>query len=78
MCIRDRYETVTKDVSTGTGTKQDQVVQNGEDGIKEVTYKVKYKNDVEIEKVEISSQVIKEPVNKISILSIHVSINRIG
>lgn len=59
------YETVTKDVSTGTGTKQDQVVQNGEDGIKEVTYKVKYKNDVEIEKVEISSQVIKEPVNKI-------------
>lgn len=59
------YETITKDVSTGTDTKQDKVVQNGEDGIKEITYKVKYQNDVEIEKVEISSEVIKEPVNKI-------------
>ena len=59
------YETVTKDVSTGTGTKQDKVVQKGEDGIKEITYKAKYQNDVEIEKVEISSEVIKEPVNKI-------------
>ena len=54
-----------KDVSTGTGTKQDKVVQKGEDGIKEITYKAKYQNDVEIEKVEISSEVIKEPVNKI-------------
>lgn len=59
------YETITKDVSTGTGTKQDKVVQNGEDGIKEITYKVKYRNEEEIEKVEISSKVIKEPVNKI-------------
>lgn len=59
------YETVTKDVSTGTGTKQDKIVQNGEDGIKEITYKVKYINDKEIEKTEVSSKVIKEPVNKI-------------
>lgn len=59
------YETITKDVSTGTGTKQDKVVQNGEDGIKEITYKVKYRNEEEIEKVEISAKVIKEPVNKI-------------
>ena len=59
------YETITKDVSTGTGTKQDSVVQEGVDGIKEITYKVKYKNNEEIEKTEISSQVIKEPVNKI-------------
>ena len=59
------YETITKDVSTGTGTKQDRIVQNGEDGIKETTYKVKYQNDIEIEKIEIGSQIIKEPVNKI-------------
>ena len=59
------YETITKDVSTGTGTKQDKIVQNGEDGIKEITYKVKYQNDVEIEKKEIKSEIIKEPVNKI-------------
>lgn len=63
--IKIPYETITKDVSTGTGTKQDKIVQNGEDGIKEITYKVKYQNDVEIEKKEIKSEVIKEPVNKI-------------
>ena len=59
------FETITKDVSSGTGTKQDSVVQEGEDGIKEITYKVKYVNDVEVEKNEISSEIIKEPVNKI-------------
>ena len=59
------FETITKDVTTGSGTKQDKVVQEGEDGIKEVTYKVKYQNDEEIEKIEISSEIIKEPVDKI-------------
>ena len=63
--IKLPYETITKDVSTGTGTKQDKIVQNGEDGIKEITYKVKYQNDLEIEKTEIKSEIIKEPVNKI-------------
>lgn len=63
--VKIPYETITKDVSTGSDSKQDKIVQNGEDGIKEITYKVKYQNNVEIEKVEISSQVIKEPVNKI-------------
>ena len=59
------YETITKDVTTGSGTKQDRVVQKGQDGIKEVTYKVKYQNDEEIEKIEISSKIVKEPVDKI-------------
>lgn len=63
--IKIPYETITKDVSTGTGTKQDRIVQNGEDGIKEITYKVKYQNDIEIEKKEIKSEIIKQPVNKI-------------
>lgn len=58
------FETITKE-ATGTGTKQNKVVQNGVDGLKEITYKVKYQNQVEIEKIEISSKIIKEPVNKI-------------
>ena len=45
------YETITKDVTTGSGTKQDKVVRQGKDGIKEITYKVKYQNDEEIEKI---------------------------
>lgn len=63
--VKIPYETIKKDVSTGSGTKQDKVVQDGVDGIKEVTYKVKYQNDKEIEKIEISSKVIKKPINKI-------------
>lgn len=59
------YETIKKEVATSSGTKLNQVVQNGVNGIKEVTYKVKYQNDKEIEKIEISSKVIKKPVNKI-------------
>ena len=59
------YETITKDVSNGATTKKDTVIQQGEDGLREVTYKVKYQNDVEIERTEISSTIIKEPVNKI-------------
>lgn len=59
------YETITKDVSNGNSSTQNRVVQIGSNGIKEVTYKIKYKNGNEIEKTEISSKIIKEPVDKI-------------
>lgn len=58
------FETITKE-ATEEGTKQNKVVQNGIDGLKEVTYKVKYQNDIEIERTEISSTMLKEPVSKI-------------
>lgn len=58
------FETITKDVSNGSDTTN-RVIQAGQNGIKEVTYKVKYKDDVEIERIELSSKVVKEPVNKI-------------
>jgi len=59
------YETETKDVSTGNGDKKEVVKQNGVDGIKETTYKVKYQNDIEISKVEVSTNITKEPIKKI-------------
>ena len=58
------FETITREAS-GEGTKRNRVVQNGVNGLKEVTYKVRYQNEVEIQRVEISSKIIKEPVNKI-------------
>ena len=58
------FETITRE-ATGEGTKRKRVVQNGVNGIKEVTYKVRYQNEVEIQRVEISSKIIKEPVDKI-------------
>ena len=52
------YETITKNTKT-------KVLQEGKDGIKEVTYKIKYQNDVEIERNVISEAIIQQPVNKI-------------
>ena len=59
------YETITKDASQGSTDTKNKVIQQGEDGIKEVTYKIKYQNDEEIERTKLSEKVIKEPVNKI-------------
>ena len=59
------YETVTKNTTGTTDGTTNKVLQEGKDGLKEVTYKVKYQNDIEIEKTVISEVVITEPVNRI-------------
>ena len=59
------YETVTKNTTNSSENTTSKVLQQGKDGLKEVTYKVKYQNNIEIEKTQISEVVIKEPVNKI-------------
>lgn len=67
------YETVTKDVSKeGTETK-DTVLQEGKNGLKEIKYKVRYQDDVEIERIVISEQIIKEPVDKIIQISTKIT-----
>lgn len=59
------FETITKE-ATGTGDQtRNKVVQQGQDGLKEITYKIKYQNEVEIERNVLSEVVVKEPVNKI-------------
>ena len=59
------FETVTKDVSNGSTLTTNKIIQAGKNGERKVTYKVKYKNEVEISREEIASEIIKEPVNKI-------------
>jgi len=59
------FETITKDVSDGSGDTTNRILQVGKNGIKEVSYKVIYKDDVEISREEVSSKVIKEPTNQI-------------
>ncbi len=66
------YETITKDVSSsGTETKN-KVLQEGENGIKEIKYKVQYQNEEEKSREMISETVIKEPVSKIIQISTKV------
>lgn len=59
------FETITKNVAGTETNTQSTILQQGVEGLKEVTYKIKYQNDVEIEKIVLSETVIKEPVNKI-------------
>ena len=59
------FETVTKDVSTSGTETTDKVLQQGANGLKEVKYKVRLENDVEVQKEVLSETVIKEPVDRI-------------
>lgn len=69
------YETIKKEVSVKKGDKTTStVIQKGKNGLKEITYKVKYENDVEIEKTKISEKVVKKPKNKIVRVTKKVSV----
>ena len=59
------YETITKSGTEADSNTTNKVLKQGKDGLKEVTYKIKYQNDVEIERTVISEVVITKPVNKI-------------
>ncbi len=59
------FETITKDVSGGSQNTINKVITEGKDGVKEVTAKVKYQNDIEIDRTIINEVVITEPINKI-------------
>lgn len=58
------FETITKDVSNSEETTN-RVIQQGKEGLKQITYKAKFQNDVEIERIVLSEEILKEPVNKI-------------
>lgn len=59
------FETITKDVSNGSVSTRNAIIQYGQNGERKVTYKVTYKDDIEILREQLSSEVIKEPVDKI-------------
>ena len=59
------FETITKDVSNNSENTKNKVVQQGENGIKQITYKIKYKNNEELERTVLSETIIKEPIDKI-------------
>ena len=59
------YETIKKNIAKGSKSTKNSVVQKGKDGLKKVTYKIKYQNNTEIERKKISEKIIKKPVDKI-------------
>lgn len=59
------YETITKETGGVTESATNKVIKQGKNGLKEITYRAKFRNDVEIERTVLSEVVIEEPVNKI-------------
>ena len=60
------YETITKNSkSVSSDDRTNKVISEGKDGLKKVTYKVKYQNDTEISRKAIKEEIIKKAVNKI-------------
>ncbi len=67
------FETVTKDVSSSGTDTTNKVLQEGENGLKEVKYKVKLQDNEEIERQTLSETIIKEPVDKIIQISTKIT-----
>ncbi|MCL2383487.1 MAG: G5 domain-containing protein [Oscillospiraceae bacterium] len=59
------FETITRDVSEGSGDTDNRVIQQGRNGEVETKYKVTFQNDIEIARVEIETRVIREPQYRI-------------
>lgn len=59
------YETIKKNIAKGKESTKNKVIRQGKDGKKEVTYKVKYQNNIEIERKKISEKIIEKAIDKI-------------
>lgn len=60
------YETITKNTSSvSSKDRTTKVIQQGKDGLKKVTYKIKYQNDIEISRTVVKEEIVKKAVNKI-------------
>ena len=59
------FETITKDVSGSSNQTTNKVLEEGKNGLKEITYRVKLKKESEIERTVIEEKVIEEPVNRV-------------
>lgn len=67
------YQTITKNGVDTSNDTTGKVIKQGKNGLKEVVYKVKYQNDIEIEKIQLSETIITEPIDKIVQISKNVT-----
>ncbi|MCI8481682.1 MAG: hypothetical protein HFJ27_00940 [Clostridia bacterium] len=58
------FETITKNSSTEV-EGANQILTKGKNGLKEITYRAKFKNDIEIDRTILSEKIVKEPINQI-------------
>ena len=58
------FETVTKDSSNDEGGTS-RILTKGKNGLKEITYRLNLKNDIEIERITLSETIIENPVTQV-------------
>ena len=71
-----QYEVLDEDgnvIDLDNTTKNYKTKKSGKVGRKQAVYKIKYQNDVEIERIIISENIIQEPVNEIVVETTEVS-----
>lgn len=59
------FETITKDTSDGATGATNRVLKQGKNGLKEITYRAKFRNEIEIERTVLAEKIIRNPVNKV-------------
>lgn len=59
------FETVTKDVSSSGAETTNKVLQEGQNGLKEIKYKAKFQDNEEKSRELISETILREPVDKV-------------
>lgn len=72
------YETITKDASQASESATNKVIKQGKNGLKEITYRAKFRNEVEIERTVLSETILREPINKIVQVNNKVTTSRAG
>lgn len=63
-----QYQTIDEDgniIDVENSSKNYKTKKSGKVGTKQSVYKIKYQNDIEIERIVLSENIIKEPVNEI-------------
>ena len=59
------FKTITKEVANGSKDTQNQIVQAGENGSKEMKYRIRYQDGKQVMKELLSENIIKQPVDKV-------------
>lgn len=72
------YETITKDASQASESATNKVIKQGKNGLKEITYRAKFRNEVEIERTILSETILREPIDKIVQVNNKVTTSRAG
>ena len=69
------FKTITN-TDSKMGWREEKITQKGERGVKEITYKITYKNNREVSRVILEKNVTKEPVTQITTKGTYMEIGK--